>query len=79
MRLGLWSARSQATAGDIAWMKAMNPHHSIAILTSARAAIAAPRAGKLADGIIEAQRREMSEMEFLVSDVQRQPREAPPQ
>ena len=32
--LGL--VRSQATVGDVAWMKAMIPHHSIAILTSER-------------------------------------------
>lgn len=69
MGLGLWLVRSQATVGDVAWMKAMIPHHSIAILTSERANISDPRVRKLADGIIEAQRREIGEMESLISDL----------
>ena len=68
--LGLWLVRSQATVGDVAWMKAMIPHHSIAILTSERANISDPRARKLADGIIETQRREIGEMEGLIQDLQ---------
>lgn len=40
--LGLWLVRSQVTVGDVAWMEAMIPHHSIAILTSERARIADP-------------------------------------
>ena len=67
--LGLGLVRSQATVGDIAWMKAMIPHHSIAILTSERAKITDPRVRKLADGIIEAQRREIGEMELLIKDI----------
>src|SRR3546814_4579039 len=63
MALGLWLVRSQSTVGDIAWMKAMIPHHSIAILTSDRARISDPRVRTLADEIIEAQRREIGEME----------------
>ncbi|MEP6591208.1 MAG: DUF305 domain-containing protein [Gemmatimonadota bacterium] len=62
----LWLVRSQATVGDISWMRAMIPHHSIAILTSERANITDPRVRKLADGIIEAQRREIAEMEDLI-------------
>lgn len=76
MGLGLWLVRSQATVGDIAWMKAMIPHHSIAILTSERAHITDPRVRTLADGIIEAQRREIDEMEFLIKDIRAQPAEA---
>lgn len=68
--LGLWLVRSQATVADTAWMKAMIPHHSIAILTSERAQISDPRVRKLADEIIEAQRREISEMESLISDLE---------
>ena len=64
-------ARSQTTVGDVAWMKAMIPHHSIAILTSERANIADPRARALADRIIEAQRREIAEMEALVAELER--------
>lgn len=70
MILGTWLVRSQATVGDVAWMKAMIPHHSIAILTSERADISDPRARKLADEIIEAQRREIAEMESLISDLE---------
>ncbi len=76
MGLGLWLVRSQATVGDIAWMKAMIPHHSIAILTSERAQITDPRVRKLADAIIEAQRREIGEMEFLIQDIGGRPAEA---
>lgn len=72
--LGLWLVRSQATVGDVAWMKAMIPHHSIAILTSERARISDPRVRELADGIIETQRREIAEMESLIRDLQ----DAPP-
>ena len=43
--------------GDVLWMKAMIPHHSIAILTSERADIKDPEVRKLADDIIEAQKR----------------------
>lgn len=64
-------ARSQATVGDVAWMKAMIPHHSIAILTSERARIRDPRVRKLADEIIAAQRREIAEMERLIADLER--------
>jgi len=68
--LGLWLVRSQVTVGDVAWMEAMIPHHSIAILTSERARIADPRVRKLADGIVQTQWREISEMEFLINDIQ---------
>ena len=68
--LALWLVRSQATVGDVAWMKAMIPHHSIAILTSERAHITDPRVRKLADGIIETQRREIAEMKALIADLE---------
>ncbi|MBI2747816.1 MAG: DUF305 domain-containing protein [Burkholderiales bacterium] len=67
----LWLVRSQATIGDVAWMRAMIPHHSIAILTSERAHITDPRVRKLADGIIESQRREIGEMKALVSELEK--------
>ncbi len=73
MSLGLWLVRSQTTVDDVAWMKAMIPHHSIAILTSERARITDPRVRKLADGIIEAQRREIGKMESLIKDIDDQP------
>ncbi|MEO8131972.1 MAG: DUF305 domain-containing protein, partial [Bryobacteraceae bacterium] len=67
--LSLWLVRSQQTVADVSWMKAMIPHHSIAILTSERAHISDPRVRKLADGIIEAQRREIGEMKALLADL----------
>ena len=68
--LGL--VRSQATVGDVSWMEAMIPHHSIAILTSRRASIKDPRVRRLADGIIEAQVREIGEMKELIRDLKGQ-------
>ena len=68
--VSLWLVRSQATVDQVSWMKAMIPHHSIAILTSERAHIADPRVRKLADGIIEAQRREIDEMKALIAELE---------
>ena len=65
----LWLVRSQATVADVSYMKAMIPHHSIAILTSERADIDDVRVRELADGIIEAQRREIAEMNWLIRDI----------
>jgi uncharacterized protein (DUF305 family) len=65
----VWLVRSQATVDQMSWMRAMIPHHSIAILTSERATITDPRVRKLADGIIETQRREIAEMEALLVDL----------
>jgi uncharacterized protein (DUF305 family) len=63
--LGLVRAQSPII-GDILWMKAMIPHHSIAILTSERADIQDPEVRKLADDIIEAQRKEIGEMKEMI-------------
>ena len=64
--------RSQATVGDVAYMKAMIPHHSIAIMTSERAKISDPRVRALADEIAAAQVREIAEMKALIADLERQ-------
>jgi len=69
----LWLVRSQETVDDVSYMKAMIPHHSIAILTSRRAHIRDPRVRKLADGIIAAQVREIGEMEALIADLEKTP------
>lgn len=66
----LWLVRSQQTVDDVSWMKAMIPHHSIAILTSERARISDPRVRELADSIIEAQRKEIGQMKMLIEDLQ---------
>ena len=65
----LWLVRSQVTVGDTSYMRAMIPHHSIAIMTSSRANISDPRVRKLADEIIYAQDKEIAEMRYLVNDI----------
>jgi len=54
----------------MSYMKAMIPHHSIAILTSERARITDPRVRKLADQIIESQRKEIADMKALIEDIE---------
>lgn len=68
--VGIWGVRSQATVDQVDWMQAMIPHHSIAILTSSRADIEDPRVRQLADGIIEAQKREIAEMQALIEELE---------
>ena len=65
--------RAQSTVDDVAWMKAMIPHHSIAILTSERAEISDPRVRQLADEIIATQRREIAEMEAMIDSLEAAP------
>jgi uncharacterized protein (DUF305 family) len=71
--VSLWLVRSQATVDDLSYMEAMIPHHSIAIMTSERAHIRDPRVRKLADGIWQAQVREIGEMEQLIADLRAHP------
>ncbi|MCQ0970184.1 DUF305 domain-containing protein [Paracoccus sp. TK19116] len=66
----LYLVRSQDTVGDVAWMKAMIPHHSIAIMTSERANLSDPRARALADAIIAAQEAEIAEMQQYIAEIQ---------
>lgn len=68
--LALFLVRSQATVDDVDYMRAMIPHHSIAILTSERANIRDPRVRKLADEISKSQRREIVEMKSLIQDIE---------
>ena len=69
--LGLVRAQ-QPVIGDVLWMKAMIPHHSIAILTSKRADISDPEAKKLAEEIIEAQVKEIAEMKKIIKRLENQ-------
>lgn len=62
--------RSQATVQDQSFMKAMIPHHSIAILTSERSETSDVRVCELQVAIIEAQRREIAEMNWLIEDIE---------
>lgn len=64
--LGL--VRAQAPiVGDVLWMKAMIPHHSIAILTSGRADIKDPQVKQLAEDIIKAQKKEIEDMKAMIA------------
>ncbi|HSM05306.1 MAG TPA: DUF305 domain-containing protein [Longimicrobiales bacterium] len=67
--------RSQQTVDDVAFMKAMIPHHSIAIMTSERAHLRDPRTRELARSIITAQRREIAEMKYLIDQIEREGQE----
>ena len=64
--------RSQTLVNDTRWMKAMIPHHSIAILTSERATIQDPEVRKLADNIIATQKREIGEMKAMLKRLETQ-------
>ncbi|MHB8995914.1 MAG: PQQ-dependent sugar dehydrogenase [Armatimonadota bacterium] len=75
--VALWLVRSQVTVQDVAYMKSMIPHHSIAILTSERAQISDPRVRELADEIIAAQRREISMMKVLINDIEAHGKQEP--
>ncbi|WP_109464885.1 DUF305 domain-containing protein [Albibacillus kandeliae] len=66
----LFLVRSQETVDDVSYMRAMIPHHSIAIMTSRRAHISDPRVRELADGIIQAQVKEIAEMKALIADLE---------
>ncbi|HIK18578.1 MAG TPA: DUF305 domain-containing protein [Leptolyngbyaceae cyanobacterium M33_DOE_097] len=61
--------RTQALIGDVNFMKSMIPHHSIAINNARKASISDPRVRELADGIIEAQVREIAIMQLLLNDI----------
>lgn len=64
--LTLAGIRTQTPIGDVQYMKGMIPHHSSAILTSENANIKDPEVRKLADGIIEAQKKEIAEMKTML-------------
>ncbi|CAL67890.1 DUF305 domain-containing protein [Christiangramia forsetii] len=63
--LGLVRAQ-RPIIGDVLYMKAMIPHHSIAVLTSKRADLKDPETKKLAEEIIEAQKREIAQMKKII-------------
>lgn len=67
----LLANRGQALVGDVSFMKAMIPHHSIAINNALKADISDPRVRALADKIVESQQREIAEMKSLIEDIAR--------
>ncbi|HLR89192.1 MAG TPA: DUF305 domain-containing protein [Atopostipes sp.] len=62
--------QTQAGVDDTAWMKAMIPHHSTAILTSENANLSDPRVQQLSEEIIQAQEEEIAEMERLIKELE---------
>ncbi|WP_339755381.1 DUF305 domain-containing protein [Algoriphagus aquimarinus] len=58
--------RNQTMIADVQWMKAMIPHHSSAIMVSQKAHLQDPEAQKLAQDIIEAQKKEIAQMKAMI-------------
>lgn len=69
MGLGTFLDRSQSTVGDVSFMRAMIPHHSLAITRAERFSVDDYRVCELAVEISEAQRREIDEMDWLIEDI----------
>jgi hypothetical protein len=63
--------RGQVLIDDVAFMKAMIPHHSIAINNARKADIRDPRVRYLADRITRDQVKEIAEMNMLIGDIER--------
>ncbi|PZX52483.1 protein of unknown function (DUF305) [Algoriphagus ratkowskyi] len=59
--------RNQTMIADVQWMKAMIPHHSSAIMVSQKAHLKDPEAQKLAQDIIEAQKKEIAQMKAMIN------------
>lgn len=64
--------RTQTPVGDVLYMKAMIPHHSIALLTSRNAEIEDPEVRALADQIILAQEKEIAVMKTLIDKLEKE-------
>ncbi|HJE15480.1 MAG TPA: DUF305 domain-containing protein [Lapidilactobacillus dextrinicus] len=67
----LFMVRTQTGVSDISWMKAMIPHHSIAILTSSQADLKDPEVKKLAEEIIATQKKEIKKMDQMIERLQK--------
>jgi hypothetical protein len=60
LTISLWLAHSNETPGGVAGTRVVIPLHSAALLTSERAHVSDPRVGQIADGVIDAQEREIN-------------------
>ncbi|GAB4053955.1 DUF305 domain-containing protein [Spirosoma litoris] len=63
--------RTQTFVNDAQYMKAMIPHHSSAIMVSQAANLKDPEVQKLAKGIIESQKREITEMKAILAKMEK--------
>ncbi|WP_207740825.1 DUF305 domain-containing protein [Alkalibacter mobilis] len=70
--LSLFLIRRQVIIDDVSYMKAMIPHHSVAILTSERANIFEKRVRELTDDIIEAQKNELEKVKKLIEELEKE-------
>jgi len=68
--------RNQTLIDDLSFMKAMIPHHSIAINNARKADIRDPRVRYLADRITRDQIKEITEMRMLIADIEQHGRRA---
>jgi hypothetical protein len=66
----LYVNRAQTVVSDVAFMRAMIPHHSIAVNNARKATITDPRVRRLADQIIESQMVEITAMKLLIEDIE---------
>ncbi|MFN4141752.1 MAG: DUF305 domain-containing protein [Aestuariivirga sp.] len=66
----LFVNRSQALVQDADFLRAMIPHHSIAVNNARKATLRDPRVRRLADGIIESQMVEITAMKLLLSGME---------
>lgn len=71
MSISTYLVRQQIPIDDVKWMRAMIPHHSIAILTSTKADLTDPEVKKLAQDIIKAQKREIAEMKKMIERLEK--------
>ena len=62
--------RNQTLIKDVQYMKAMIPHHSSAIMVSEQAIFEDPETKKLALDIIDAQKREIAQMDKIIARLQ---------
>ncbi|PWH87233.1 DUF305 domain-containing protein [Brumimicrobium oceani] len=72
MGFSTFMVRQQIPVEDVRWMRAMIPHHSIAILTSENAEISDPEVKKLAQDIIKAQEKEIKEMKAMIERLEKE-------
>lgn len=64
--------RQQLLVTDVQYMKAMIPHHSSAILTSSNVDFKDPEVKKLAEDIIKAQEKEISQMKAMIERLEKE-------
>lgn len=71
MLAGFWMGiREQIAVSDKQFLKSMIPHHAGAILMCEQADLKVPKVQELCNGIITAQKKEISEMRSIIEELQ---------